>query len=120
MTTPRVVIIGGGVVGAALVDELTGRGWSDVTLVDQGDLPAPGGSTTHAPGLVFQANSSKTMTEFARYTVEKLGSLEVDGEPSFLPVGGLEVAATPERVAELHRRHGWLTAWGVESYVLDA
>jgi glycine cleavage system aminomethyltransferase T/glycine/D-amino acid oxidase-like deaminating enzyme len=120
MTTPRVVIIGGGVVGAALVDELTERGWTDVTLVDQGDLPTPGGSTTHAPGLVFQANSSKTMTEFARYTVEKLGALEVDGEPCFLPVGGLEVATTPERVAELHRRHGWLTAWGVESYVLDA
>ena len=32
---------------------------------EQGDLPAPGGSTSHAPGLVFQASSSKTMTELA-------------------------------------------------------
>ena len=97
MTGPRVVIIGAGVVGAALADELTARGWDDVTVVDQGDLPAPGGSTSHAPGLVFQTNGSKTMTEFARYTVEKLGGLEVDGEPCFLQVGGLEVATTPER-----------------------
>ena len=56
MTGPKVVIIGAGVVGAALVDELAARGWDDVTIVDQGDLPAPGGSTSHAPGLVFQAS----------------------------------------------------------------
>ena len=37
MTGPRVVIIGAGVVGAALADELTARGWNDVTVVDQGD-----------------------------------------------------------------------------------
>ncbi len=120
MTGPKVVIIGAGVVGAALVDELTNRGWDDVTIVDQGELPAPGGSTSHAPGLVFQASGSKTMTELARYTVEKLCALEVDGNSCFLQVGGLEVATTPERVQELHRRHGWLAAWGVESRVLDA
>jgi glycine cleavage system aminomethyltransferase T/glycine/D-amino acid oxidase-like deaminating enzyme len=120
MAGPRVVVIGGGVVGAALIDELTALGWHDVTLVEQGDLPAPGGSTSHAPGLVFQASGSKTMTEFARYTVDKLCSLDVDGEPCFLPVGGLEVATTEARAAELHRRHGWLTAWGVEAFVLDA
>jgi glycine cleavage system aminomethyltransferase T/glycine/D-amino acid oxidase-like deaminating enzyme len=120
MVAPRVVVIGAGVVGAALVDELTARGWEDVTLVEQGDLPAPGGSTSHAPGLVFQASGSKTMTELARYTIEKFCSLDADGEPCFLQVGGLEVATTPERAKELHRRHGWLTAWGVEAFLLDA
>ncbi|WP_043217659.1 GcvT family protein [Streptomyces sp. 351MFTsu5.1] len=120
MAGPRVVIIGAGVVGAALADELSARGWTEVTVVDQGPLPATGGSSSHAPGLVFQANPSKTMTELARYTVEKFCSLDVDGQPCFLQVGGLEVATTPERVTELHRRHGWLTAWGVESRILTA
>ncbi|MGK3939244.1 FAD-dependent oxidoreductase [Streptomyces caeruleatus] len=120
MAGPRVVIIGAGVVGAALADELSARGWTEVTVVDQGPLPATGGSSSHAPGLVFQANASKTMTELARYTVEKFCSLDVDGQPCFLQVGGLEVATTPERVTELHRRHGWLTAWGVESRILTA
>jgi glycine cleavage system aminomethyltransferase T/glycine/D-amino acid oxidase-like deaminating enzyme len=105
MTGPKVVVIGAGVVGAALVDELSARGWDDITLLDQGDLPAPGGSSSHAPGLVFQANSSKTMTQLARYTVEKCASIASDAGPCFLPVGGLEVATSPERLAELHRRH---------------
>ncbi|MEU6912588.1 GcvT family protein [Streptomyces olindensis] len=120
MAGPRVVIIGAGVVGAALADEISARGWTEVTVVDQGPLPATGGSTSHAPGLVFQTNSSKTMTELARYTVEKFCSLDVDGKPCFLQVGGLEVATTPERLTELHRRHGWITAWGIESRILTA
>ncbi|MGI5373786.1 GcvT family protein [Streptomyces sp. CA-251387] len=120
MAGPRVVIIGAGVVGAALADEISARGWTEVTVVDQGPLPATGGSTSHAPGLVFQTNSSKTMTELARYTVEKFCSLDVGGKPCFLQVGGLEVATTPERLAELHRRHGWITAWGIESRILTA
>lgn len=118
MAGPRVVIIGAGVVGAALADEISARGWTEVTVVDQGPLPATGGSSSHAPGLVFQTNSSKTMTELARYTVEKFCSLDVDGKPCFLQVGGLEVATTPERLTELHRRHGWITAWGIESRLL--
>jgi len=120
MAGPRVVIIGAGVVGAALADEISARGWTEVTVVDQGPLPATGGSSSHAPGLVFQTNSSKTMTELARYTVEKFCSLDVDGKPCFLQVGGLEVATTPERLAELRRRHGWITAWGIEARLLSA
>ncbi|MGW3562573.1 GcvT family protein [Streptomyces sp. NPDC000941] len=120
MAGPRVVIIGAGVVGAALADELSARGWTDITIVDQGPLPATGGSTSHAPGLVFQTNPSKTMTELARYTVEKFCSLEVAGHPCFLQVGGLEIATTPERLAELHRRHGWVTSWGVEARLIGS
>ncbi|GLY14211.1 FAD-dependent oxidoreductase [Kineosporia rhizophila] len=120
MTGPRVVIIGAGVVGAALADELSGRGWNQVTVVDQGELPRPGGSSSHAPGLVFQTNPSKTMAQLAKYTVEKLVSLDLDGEPCFLQVGGLEVATTPERLTELHRRAGWATAWGIEAEVVSA
>jgi glycine cleavage system aminomethyltransferase T/glycine/D-amino acid oxidase-like deaminating enzyme len=119
MVGPRVVVIGAGVVGAALAEELSARGWDDITVVDQGPLPATGGSTSHAPGLVFQTNPSKTMTQLARYTVEKFGALDLDGQPAFLPVGGLEVATTPARLAELSRRHGWVTAWGVEAHLLS-
>src|SRR5215207_890173 len=117
---PRVVIIGAGIVGCSIADELVQRGWSDVVVIDQGPLFAAGGSTSHAPGLVFQTNGSKTMTEFATYTVEKLLDLDVDGAWCFNQVGGLEVATTPERLAELHRRQGWATSWGVQGEVLSA
>ncbi|MGA2826808.1 MAG: FAD-dependent oxidoreductase [Streptosporangiaceae bacterium] len=84
---PRVVIIGAGIVGCALADELTARGWTNVTVLEQGPLPRPGGSTGHAPGLVFQTSPSKTMTDFARYTVAKYARLAVDGEPCLRQVG---------------------------------
>ena len=119
MTPPRVVIIGAGIVGCSLADELTERGWTDVTVVDRGPLFATGGSSSHAPGLVFQTNSSKTMTELAAYTVRKLSGLSLDGQPCYLPVGGLEVATTPQRWQDLHRKHGWATSWGVPGRLVD-
>ncbi|MGU3586759.1 FAD-dependent oxidoreductase [Rhodococcus sp. C26F] len=119
MGSPRVVIIGAGIVGTNLADELTARGWDTITVLDQGPLPLTGGSTSHAPGLVFQTNASKTMTELARYTVEKFKSLDVDGKWCFSQLGGLEVATTEERLADLHRKQGWATSWGIEGIVLD-
>jgi glycine cleavage system aminomethyltransferase T/glycine/D-amino acid oxidase-like deaminating enzyme len=111
---PKVVIIGAGIVGCALADELTARGWTDVTVLDQGPLFATGGSSSHAPGLVFQTNGSKAMADFAQYTVKKY--VEIGG---FRQVGGLELATSPERLAELHRRQGWATAWGIDARVID-
>ena len=119
MRPPRVVIIGAGIVGANLADELTARGWNRVTVLDQGPLPLTGGSTSHAPGLVFQTSPSKTMTALARYTAEKFLSLDVDGQWCFNQVGGLEIATTEQRMAELHRRQGWATSWGVDGRVID-
>ncbi|MEU6680535.1 FAD-dependent oxidoreductase [Streptomyces sp. NPDC046925] len=112
---PRVIVIGAGIVGCSLADELTARGWTDVTVLEQGPLPAPGGSTSHAPGLVFQTGPSKTLTAFAAYTVEKFGALEVDGLPCFNPVGGLELATTPERWADLHRKAGFAASRGIRA-----
>ncbi|WP_439382992.1 GcvT family protein [Amycolatopsis lexingtonensis] len=115
MTAPKVVIVGAGIVGANLADELTARGWTDVTVLDRGPLPRTGGSTSHAPGLVFQTNASKAMTDFARYTVEKFLTLDC-----FNQVGGMEVATTPARWEDLKRKHGWATSWGVPGRLIDA
>ncbi|WP_329071783.1 GcvT family protein [Streptomyces sp. NBC_01429] len=112
-TAARVVVIGAGIVGCCLAEELTARGWSEVTVLDQGPLPAPGGSTSHAPGLLFRTNPSRTMTGFAAYTAERFHRLVEDGLPCFDPVGGLEIATTAERWADLHRKAGWAASWGV-------
>ncbi|AZG46569.1 GcvT family protein [Gordonia insulae] len=113
MVQPTIVIIGAGIVGTSLADELTARGCRRVTVLDRGPLFSTGGSTSHAPGLVFQTNPSKTMTEFAQYTVEKFRGLG-----AFDQVGGLEVAATPERWTDLHRKQGWARSWGVPGRLL--
>lgn len=112
-TTPRVVVIGAGIVGTNLADELVQRGWTNVTVLEQGPLPLPGGSTSHAPGLVYQTNPSRSLTHFAQYTVEKLMSLGC-----FNQVGGLEVATTPARLEELQRKVGYATSWGLEGRLL--
>ncbi|KIW52073.1 hypothetical protein PV05_07743 [Exophiala xenobiotica] len=111
----RVVIIGAGIVGTNLADELVSRGWTNITVVEQGPLNMPGGSTSHAPGLVFQINPSKSMTHFARYTMDKLLSLDC-----FNQVGGLEIATTPERMEELKRKHGYASSWGVDARLISA
>lgn len=114
--SPSVVIIGAGIVGTNLADELVSRGWGEnITVIEQGPLELPGGSTSHAPGLVFQTNPSKTMTAFAKYTVEKLLGMDC-----FSQVGGLEIATTPERAEELKRKHGYAQSWGIESRLVSA
>jgi len=118
LAAPKVVVIGAGIVGASLADELTARGWTDVTVLDRGPLFATGGSTSHAPGLVFQTNPSKTMSEFAKYTTEKFAALDHPGGWAFNPVGGLEVATTTERWADLHRKAGWAQSWGIAGGLL--
>ena len=121
MTTsdPKVVIIGAGIVGSALADELSERGWTNITVLDRGPLFLTGGSSSHAPGLVFQTNPSKTMTAFAGYTIDKYRSLEHPDGWCFNSVGGLEVATTDERWTDLHRKAGWAASRDVEFSLLS-
>ena len=119
MAAPKVVIVGAGIVGTSLADELTQRGWTDVNVLDRGPLFATGGSTSHAPGLVFATNPSKTMTALASYTIEKFSALAHPDGWCFNPVGGLELATTPERWEDLHRKAGWAAARGIEHRLVD-
>ena len=115
----RIVVIGAGVVGAALADELILRGCADVTVVDQGPLPVTGGSSSHAPGFVFQVNPSRVMCQLAQRTLDKLDGLEVDGRRVLDRTGGLELASTEGQLAELRRRLGFARAWGVPAELIE-
>src|SRR5579859_4473934 len=114
----RVVIIGAGIVGCSAAYHLARKGWRDIVVLDQGPLFETGGSTSHAPGLVFQTNPSRTMTELAKRTVALYSRLGGDGEPCFYPVGSMEVATTPARWEELKRRRGFAKAWGLTAALL--
>ena len=56
------MIIGAGIVGNSLAYHLTRLGVGDVTLIDKGPLPNPGGSTGHASNFIFPVDHSKEMT----------------------------------------------------------
>lgn len=115
-----VVIVGAGIVGTSAAAHLTELGWRDVVVLDQGPLFETGGSTSHAPGLVFQTSPSKTMSDLASYGVGRYSALKPEGKPAFYPVGSIEVATTPERMKDLHRRRGLAASWGIEAHVISA
>ncbi|WP_150460461.1 GcvT family protein [Nesterenkonia ebinurensis] len=119
MAGPRTVIIGLGVVGAALADELVLRGWTKVTAIDQGPLYVTGGSSSHAPGFVFQTGPSRAMSQLAQRTLDKLDGLEIDGRWIAKQVGGIEIATTVQRLRELSRRHGFAESWGIPSRLIS-
>ena len=118
-TRAGVVIVGAGIVGCNAADQLTRLGVRDVVVVEQGPLFEAGGSTSHAPGLVFQTNPSKTMAALASYGVRRYSELSADGEPGFYRVGSIEVAATPERWQDLKRKAGIAASWGVEAHLIS-
>ncbi|MGH2635870.1 MAG: GcvT family protein [Actinomycetota bacterium] len=108
------VVVGAGIVGTSAAYHLAELGAADVLVIDRGPLFETGGSTSHAPGLVFQTNGSRTMCRIAQDTVALYAMLDLDGEPGWFGVGGIEVATTPERVRELKRRLGFARSYGLE------
>ncbi|MFQ5933138.1 MAG: FAD-dependent oxidoreductase [Dehalococcoidia bacterium] len=115
----RVVIIGAGCVGCSVAYHLTKMGWKDIVVLEQGPLFDTGGSTSHAPALIFQINASKMMSLLAKYTVELFQSLELEGQPCYYTVGGMEVAWTRERWQDLKRKVGFAKSWGLEAELIS-
>ena len=74
---PRVVIIGAGIVGASLADELTARGWTDVTVA------RPGPAVRHRRLHLARARAGlpdqpvEDHDRVRAYTVEKFGALDI-------------------------------------------
>ena len=110
----RTVIVGAGIVGVSAAYHLTELGETEVLVLDQGPLFETGGSTSHAPGIVFQTNGSRTMCRIAQDSVSLYDSLDLEGERVWYGQGSLEVATTPERMQELKRRQGFARSYGLE------
>ena len=76
----RVVIVGGGAVGANLLYSLTRRGWTDVVLLERTELTA--GSTWHAAGLLPIYARSFAVGRMLAKSVEIYSGLEAEtGQP---------------------------------------
>jgi glycine cleavage system aminomethyltransferase T/glycine/D-amino acid oxidase-like deaminating enzyme len=110
----RVIIIGAGVIGASVAYHLASLGWTDVLLLDQGQLSC--GTTWHAAGLVGQLRATESGTRLVQYSTELYARLEdeVGLGTGFRRCGGVTVARTQERMVQLRR-----TAATAEAYQLD-
>jgi dimethylglycine oxidase len=118
-TNAQVVIVGAGIVGVSTAYELVKGGMTDVLVIDQAELFRTGGSTSHAPGGVFQNNGSRTVSKFAQWSVETFRDLSLDAEQTYFPVGSLEIATTEARWKDLHRKYGYARSWGLVANLLS-
>ncbi|HTU86599.1 MAG TPA: FAD-dependent oxidoreductase [Solirubrobacteraceae bacterium] len=102
-------MIGAGIVGNSLAYHLTRLGVTDVTMIDKGPLPNPGGSTGHASNFIFPVDHSKEMTSLTLESMRQYKDLGV-----FIESGGIEIARTEQRMQELTRRMASARSWGIE------
>jgi glycine cleavage system T protein len=109
----RVVVIGGGVAGTSIAYHLTRLGWTDVLLVDRGELTS--GSTFHSAGLVAQLRNSVSHTRMMMYGAELYPMLaqETGVDPGWHEVGTLHLASSPYRMEALARQAGWAKSFGL-------
>lgn len=118
-THARVVIVGGGIVGCSVAYHLAKLGWTDVVLLEQGQLSC--GTTWHAAGLVGQLRSQESMTKLIRYSTKLYSELEAETGlgTGWKSCGSLSVARTPERMTQLKRTAAVARAYGVQCDVIS-
>ncbi|MCY3952919.1 MAG: FAD-dependent oxidoreductase, partial [bacterium] len=75
-TETRVVIVGGGAMGAALLYFLAHEGWTDTILVEKGELNS--GSTWHAAGMIPNFTSDFNLAKVHEVGVSLYRSIEAE------------------------------------------
>jgi len=117
----RVVIIGGGVIGASVAYHLAKLGWNDVVLLERDKLTS--GTTWHAAGLVVSGGmTTQTLAWMAKYSRDLFEVLEEETGLStgFRPVGYLQTASSKERTHKLRREADFLRLMGIEREEVSA
>ncbi len=102
----RVVIIGGGAVGASSLYHLAKAGWTDCVLLEKNELTS--GSTWHAAGNVPTFSASWSVMNMQRYSTELYRGLaaEVDYPMNYHVTGSIRLAHSDERMREFERVRG--------------
>ena len=114
----RVVVIGGGIVGTAVLYHLTKLGWSDVVLVERKQLTA--GSTWHAAGGFHAMNSDPNVARLQAYGISVYKEVEeISGQDVGMHLtGGINIAATPERWEAIRYEHARHKVLGIDSHLV--
>ena len=117
-TQARVVVIGGGIIGASTAYHLAKMGWRDVVLLERARLTS--GSTWHAAGLVGQLRSSANITQLLGESVKLYRTLEAETglATGWKMNGGLRLACNDERWTEVKRQATTARSFGLEMHLL--
>ena len=117
----RVVVIGGGVVGASVAYHLTKGGWKDVVLIERSEPTS--GSTWHAAGGMHTLNGDPNVAKLQQYTINLYKEIEaISGVSTGMHVtGGLNLAGTKERLdwLKMARARGRYLGMNLEIISID-
>ena len=114
----RVVIIGGGAVGASCLYHLARAGWTDALLLEKNELTA--GSTWHAAGNVPTFSASWSIMNMQRYSAQLYRGLgaAVEYPMNYHVTGSVRLGHTRARLREFQRVKGMGRHQGMDLEVL--
>lgn len=115
----KVVVIGGGIIGASALYHLAKAGCTDAVLLERDRFAS--GTTWHAAGIVGQLRDSKAQTELAQYTTRLFQSLETEtGQATgYKENGSMTVALTQQRLELIKRNVSSAQRMGVPCQFLS-
>ncbi len=111
----RVVVIGGGIVGASVLYHLARKGWGDIALLERAELTA--GSTWHAAAGFHAINDDPHIAALQAYTIKLYREIEAESGQNVglhMP-GGYSIATTPERWEWLQSEFAVYQTLGIEA-----
>lgn len=129
-TTADVVVVGAGILGVATARDLAARGL-DVTIFDAGAANGQGSGATagnvHIQGIHTSRPGQSTPVDVARLLPIQRAAhdgwlrwqAELGEGCGYVPSGGWMVAENDAEVAELHLKHGWESAAGIPTEIVD-
>ncbi|HMA00284.1 MAG TPA: FAD-dependent oxidoreductase, partial [Steroidobacteraceae bacterium] len=111
-TNARIVVVGGGIMGASLLYHLALEGCSDTLLIEKDELTS--GSTWHAAGQCPSITGSYNLAKIHAYSNRLYPRLEaLTGQyVSWHPAGGLRLANNAHELAWLEQVYGYSKSIG--------
>lgn len=111
----QVAVIGGGVVGCAILYHLAKAGRKDVLLLERSELTS--GSSWHAAGNLFALTRPSNAQRLQAYSINLYPDLEKEsGQPlGFHKTGGLHLATSDDEVTTLANNRARARRNGVEA-----
>ncbi len=116
----RVVVIGGGNMGAGVLYHLAHMGWTDCILIEKSELTS--GATWHAAGLVSRMVGGQALGSIHDYGVDLYKRIERETEVgvSWHNCGSLRVATSPAHMDWINHIRDAVLARGQEAHIIDA
>ena len=117
-TQARVVIIGGGIMGASLLYHLAELGWTDCMLIEKDELTS--GSTWHAAGQCPSITGSFNLAKIHAYSNDLYPRLEaLTGQyVSWHKSGGIRFATNERELAWFKYIHGFSKIIGFDMEII--